>query len=142
MPFVLDNSVAMRWALKDREPEVMQYAAKVLERLAGGDQAMVPSLWGLEAANVIARAQKKGLMNEATAAQCMAWMRDLNIEADHETHTHALNDTYRLALIHNLSAYDASYLELALRKGLPLATLDDDLLAALNNAGGQRLLCD
>ena len=139
MPFVLDNSVAMRWILRDREPEAMRYASGVLRLLAEGDSVVVPAIWGLEAANVIARSQRKGLIKEADAAEFRTLVQQLDIEADSATHEQALSDTYHLALRYNLFAYDASYLELALRLGIPLATLDAGLLEAVAEAGGRTL---
>ena len=138
MRFVLDNSVAMRWLLKDRQPDVQDYARAVLQRLANGDTAVVPSLFALEAANVLVKSQKRGVVSEASAREFLALLAELDIETDPTTHERALRDTLNIALQHNLSAYDAAYLELALREGLALATLDEALLAALVHAGGVR----
>ena len=138
MRFVLDNSVAMRWLLNDRQPDVQDYARAVLQRLVSGDTAVVPNLFTLEAANVLVKLQKRGLVSEATAREFLGLLAELDIEPNPTTHERALRDTLNIALQHGLSAYDAAYLELALREGLALATLDADLLAALAHVGGVR----
>ncbi|MBC7513282.1 MAG: type II toxin-antitoxin system VapC family toxin [Herminiimonas sp.] len=137
MRFVLDNSVAMRWLLSDRAPDVQDYARGVLQLLANGNAAVVPNLFTLEAANVLAKSQKRGLVTEAGARAFLALLADLDIETDATTHERALHDTLNIAMHHELSAYDAAYLELALREGLALATLDRDLSAACVKAGGK-----
>jgi predicted nucleic acid-binding protein len=135
MPFILDNSVVMRWALKDREPEVMAYAARVLQLLANGDTAHVPNLWALEASNVLSRARKKSQISDAEMKQFLALLKQLDIRVDALTHDQALGDTLQLAITYDLSSYDAAYLELAMRLGLPLATVDGPLGEALPEAG-------
>jgi predicted nucleic acid-binding protein len=136
MSFVLDNSVAMCWLLADGKPGDVAYAEAVLEALQER-QALVPSLWALEAANVIARGEAKGLLTEARSQAFVVLLGRLNIAADTATAAHALGDTLHLARRYKLSAYDAAYLELALRIGSPLATLDADLKKAARAAGVQ-----
>ena len=89
----------------------------------------------LEASNVIARAEAKGLLSEARSQAFLVLLQRLNIATDPATAAHALGDTLHLARRYKLSAYDAAYLELALRTGLPLATLDADLEKAAQAAG-------
>jgi len=132
--FVLDNSVAMRWLLADGKPADVAYAEAVLDALKR-DQAMVPSLWSLEAANVIAKAEARGLISEARSQAFIALLSKLNIVTDTATVTHALHDTLQLARRYHLSSYDVAYLELALRLGSPLATLDVALGKAAQAAG-------
>lgn len=134
MSFVLDNSVAMCWLLNDGRPGDAAYALKVLTSLKH-TQAIVPGLWGLEAANVVAKAEAKGLVTEARTQAFVATLGRLNIIVDKATATQALGETLNLARRYQLSAYDAAYLELALRAGLPLATLDADLSKAARKAG-------
>lgn len=140
MRFVLDNSIAMRWLLSDRDLHTQGYARKVLELLIEGGTAVVPNLWALEAANVIAKEIKKGNVTQADSSQFIALLAELDIQPDAHTHDHALGDTLSLAKQYGLSSYDASYLELALRKGLQIATVDRDLGDAVNKAGGLRVL--
>lgn len=134
MNFVLDSSVAMRWLMANTRPEDSAYAGQVLDALVAG-QALVPSLWALEAANVIAKAESKGWVTEARSQAFLALLARLNIADDKATVTQALGETLSLARRYKLSAYDAAYLELAMRSGLPLATLDADLAAAATAAG-------
>lgn len=138
MSFVLDNSVTMRWFFGDGKPQELAYAAKVLDALKQ-DSALVPVTWGLEVANVITRAEAKGLVTEARSGVFLEMLEDVDIEVDAATSAHALSDTLQLARRYKLSAYDASYLELALRRGLALATLDEDLQRAAKKAGVKRL---
>ena len=134
MNFVLDNSVTMRWFFGDGKPQELTYAGKVLDAMKVAT-AIVPATWGLEVANVIARAEAKQLVTEARSGHFMELLGGVSIVADTATFTHALGDTLQLARRYKLSSYDASYLELALRRGLPLATLDDDLQKAAKKAG-------
>ena len=134
MNFVLDNSVTMRWFFGDGKPQELAYAGKVLDGMKK-TSAIVPVTWGLEVANVIAKAEAKGLVTEARGGAFLEMLEGIDIEVDMATFHHALTDTLQLARRYNLSAYDASYLELALRLGLSLATLDEDLQKAAKKAG-------
>ena len=136
MSFVLDNSVAMLWLVPETNSVGVDYARKVLEALKGS-QALVLSLWALEAANVIAKVEAKGVVTEAESQRFIALLARLPIVTDQATATHALGDTLYLARRYKLSAYDAAYLELALRAGLPLATLDAELAKAATAAGAK-----
>ena len=137
MRFVLDNSVAMRWLLRDGSEERLAYASKVLELLElQTGEAAVPGIWALEAANVIVKAQAKALVTEARATAFIGLLNDMRIRVDPSTAERALGDTLQLARRFKLSTYDASYLELALREGLPLATLDADLREVMLQTGG------
>jgi predicted nucleic acid-binding protein len=116
------------------KPADTAYASNALEALATA-QAVVPSLWALEAANVIAKLEFKGLVTQARSQAFLTLLGRLNIVDDKATTTHALGDTLNLARRYKLSAYDAAYLELAMRTGLPIATLDTDLATAAHSAG-------
>ena len=137
MSFVLDNSVTMRWFFGDGKPQQLAYARKALDAMKQ-DSALVPATWGLEVANVIARAEAKALVTEARSGAFLEMLEGVDIEVDAATFVHALSDTLQLARRYKLSAYDASYLELALRLGMPLATLDADLRKAAQKAGVKR----
>ena len=137
MNFVLDNSVTMRWFFGDGKPQELAYAGKVLEAMKVAN-AIVPATWGLEVANVIARAEAKALVTEARSGAFLEMLDGVSIEVDATTFAHALGATLQLARRYKLSAYDASYLELALRRGIPLATLDEDLQKAAKKAGVKR----
>lgn len=134
MSFVLDNSVTMRWFFGDGKPQELAYAGKVLDAMKE-TSALVPTTWGLEVANVITRAESKALVTEARSEAFLEMLGGVDIEVDAATFSHALSGTLQLARRYKLSAYDASYLELALRLGIPLATLDEDLQKAAKKAG-------
>jgi predicted nucleic acid-binding protein len=129
MIFVLDNSVAMRWLLPNTRPADTEYAAMALEALVD-HQALVPTLWPLEVANVISKAESKGWVTEARSQTFLSLLASLNIVEDKATADRTLGQTLNLSRRTKLSAYDAAYLELAMRRGLPLATLDTDLATA------------
>ena len=136
MSFVLDTSVTMRWFFGDGKPQELAYAGNVLDAMKQ-DNALVPATWGLEVANVIAKAEAKAkaLVTEARSGAFLEMLEGVDIEVDAATFAHALSDTLQLARRYKLSAYDASYLELALRLGIPLATLGEDLQKAAKKAG-------
>jgi predicted nucleic acid-binding protein len=138
MKFILDASVALLWLVPQTNPSGIHYADLVLTELAKS-QALVPSLFALEVANVVAKLESKGVVTEADSQRFIALLGQLNIATASETMAHALGETLNLARRYKLSAYDACYLELALRTGLPLATLDVDLARAATTAGVQIL---
>lgn len=129
--FVLDGSITMVWGFDD---EADDYADSILDRMPEL-QAHVPALWPLEVANVLLVGERRKRTTPADAGRFLAILAAFPIAVDDETMTRAWADTMHLARAHNLSAYDAAYLELALRRGLPLATLDDKLKAAAQAVG-------
>ncbi len=136
MRFVLDNSVSMRWLLKDGSDARLHYAGHVLEQMElAAAEALVPSIWALGVANVLVKAQAKGLITEARASAFVGLLQSMRITTDLRTAEHALGDCLQLARRFKLSAYDASYLELAMREGIPVATLDADLRQAMQYTG-------
>ena len=136
---VLDVSVALSWLLADGKPADRAYVDGVLDALRSPDlRALVPVTWGLEIANVVARAEARDLVTEAQSEVFLDMLSCLAIQTDPATSVHALTDTLYLARRYGLSSYDATYLELALRAGLPLATLDVDLAKAARRAGVKR----
>ena len=116
----------MAWYFAD---ESNAYADAVLTDLESG-RAVVPSLWPLEVANTVLVGERRKRSTEAQATAWLGILETLSIEVDGETASHAWSGTLALARSQNLSAYDASYLELAMRRGLPLATLDGKLKSA------------
>ena len=139
MNFVLDASVALCWLLGDGTASIRTYAVSVLEAMkAEGNRAVVPVIWNLELANVIAKAEQKGLLVEAQSEAFLEMLAGLDIDIDSDTVSTALSDTLQIARRYRLSAYDASYMELSLRSGIPLATLDQDLQKAARRAGIKR----
>jgi predicted nucleic acid-binding protein len=130
--FVLDNSVAMRWCFESAEHP---YADAILLKLAAGDNAIVPVLWFYEASAVLARAQNRGTLAASKADAFLVELKSLNIVADDESAERVFTDVHRLAVAYRLTSYDAAYLELASRRNLSLATLDNDLIRASKAVG-------
>lgn len=134
MSFVLDNSVTMRWFFEDGSPQDLAYADTILAAIK--DQgAIVPVTWGLEVANVLSRAEAKSAVKAARTDAFLEMLEGLNIKPDAATFENSFTGTLRLARKYKLSSYDASYLELAIRLNIPLATLDEDLQKAAKKAG-------
>lgn len=139
MKFVLDASVALSWLLEDAGAG-QRYAVAVFDALTVAEaEAHVPVTWGLEIANVIAKCESRSDLLEGRSQSFLASITAAPIIPDGATYAKALHETLELARRYRLSAYDASYLELALRTGLPLATLDADLRRAAGRAGVKRL---
>lgn len=126
MNFVLDASVALSWCFED---EGGDYAVGVLDALRSSE-AVVASLWPLEMANGLVVAERRGRVDGAGAARFMELVLSLPIVVDPVSPSRTFNVTHALARTHGLSAYDAAYLEVALRQGVPMATLDARLRSA------------
>lgn len=139
MRLVLDNSVTMRWLFGDGSASDQLYSKQVLASITEA-AVLVPGVWSLEVANVISRAEKKFGLTEARSSEFVHALQQMHIQVDTETSIHAMGDTLQLARRYNLSAYDAAYLELSLREGLPLATLDEGLIKAIKKAGAKRFV--
>ena len=129
--FVLDSSVTLAWYFKD-EPN--EYANSVREMMVRS-RAIVPGLWPLEVANSVVIGERRGRSTRAQAATWLSVLGAFPIRVDDETSVRAWGDTLNIARAQNLSAYDAAYLEVAMRRGLPIATLDDELKAAAMAVG-------
>jgi predicted nucleic acid-binding protein len=131
MPFVVDASLALAWHFED---ELSEYADRVLDRLRE-DRAVVPSIWPLEVANGLLVAERRGRLSPARLARAVDLFQQLPIFVFEVGAQVALGSVLELGRVHGLSAYDAAYLELAMREGLPLATQDDALRVAAERAG-------
>lgn len=129
--FVLDGSLALAWYFKD---EANSYADAVAARFPVA-HAAVPMIWPLEIANALLMGERRLRSTEAQATRWLRYLNSLPIAVDEETNSRAWVEVLNLARTHHLSAYDAAYLELALRRGLPLATLDGKLKAAASTLG-------
>jgi predicted nucleic acid-binding protein len=123
MPFVLDASVAACWAFEDEDHPT---ATLALERIRS-DQARVPSLWWFEVRNTLIINERRGRLAEADTAAFLRGLSRLGVTVDRLPEEAGV---MTLARKHRLSVFDASYLELAQREALPLATLDADLIRA------------
>jgi predicted nucleic acid-binding protein len=129
--FVLDCSVTMAWCFED---EASPYADGVLDRLKSAE-AVTPTIWPLEVANAVIVGERRKRLDESRSTRFLAMLRSFPITVDEGTTSRAFSDITHLARAHQLSSYDASYLELAIRRGLPLACLDGKLKAAALSAG-------
>ena len=121
----------MAWCFED---EATEFTDSVLEELAQ-ESAKVPSIWFLEVANVLAISERRGRTNQAKITQFLRLLGSLPITVDAKTAEKAFTDVLTLARTHKLTSYDAAYLELALREGLALATLDEELKRVANKLG-------
>ena len=127
----------MRWLLLDGSDADLAYAEKVSLALEQTD-CIVPALWKIELANGIARAEATQVTTRKASDAFLSIVDSLRIVIDEESPTRAFTDTLDLARKHRLTSYDATYLEIAIRQSLPLASLDQDLLKAAKKAGVKR----
>jgi predicted nucleic acid-binding protein len=97
--------------------------------------AVVPSLWYLECANGLAMAERRGRIDSEGIVRAIGLLRRLPLEVDDAAPARAFDGVLALARAHSLTTYDAGYLDLALRRGLPLATEDRPLRAVANAVG-------
>ena len=123
---VLDCSVTIAWLMPDESSGV---AVSILEQVAERG-AIVPSIWPLEVGNVLLIAQRAKRITLEQRQKALYILRELPIIIDADTSIHAWLETTNLAEQHNLTLYDSSYLELALRTSKPLATFDNALKKA------------
>lgn len=123
MPFVVDASVTASWLLPD---ETDPRADAAYERL-DDDEVLAPSLWWFETRNILVMNERRGRIAGDDARRAFAFLSALPLIVDREPEEKTVLSLVRS---HKLTVYDAAYLELALRKRSPLATLDDALAAA------------
>ena len=129
---VLDASVALSWAFKD---ETSPYAESVIETLKRS-HAVVTPIWPMEINNALLSVIRQARVDESDATRLLRVLGQLPLEVDRQVAGEALGRRILdLGLAHHLSAYDASYLELAIRRDLPLATQDERLARAARAAG-------
>ena len=131
MPFVLDCSVTMAWVFPD---EASEATGRLRDSLID-DRAFVPSLWPVEVGSVLLVAARRGRIGADEWPRICANLEALPIEIEPVSMPRVWGPALALAERHDLSVYDATYLELALRMKLPLATLDRALAAAAKTAG-------
>ena len=120
---VIDSSVAIAWCFPNERDT---YSQSVLDALTS-EPAVVPDLWHLEVANTLVVGERRKRSTQANTVTWLGFLSSLPIVVDEATRAHAFADTVSIAREHGLSVYDAAYLELAIRRGLPLATLDAKL---------------
>ncbi len=130
--FVLDASVTLAWAFQE---ELNAYTRGVLRSMAEGAEALVPAVWPLEVGNALLVAERRKRLTQADTVQFLTLLQQLPITVEPETPTRMLGEILTLAREHTLSTYDASYLDLAMRRGVPLATQDEALRRAAARSG-------
>ena len=128
---ILDSSATLAWIYGDETTEAIR---RVFDAIADNG-ALVPALWRLEVANSLTMAVRKRRIDPDFRRAALADLALLDIKTDQQTDSHAWTDTLNLADHFCLSVYDAAYLELARRRALPLATLDQDLRTAATAIG-------
>ena len=131
MSVVIDASLTLAWYFED---EATPATDAVLDHVAGAG-AIAPTVWRLEIANVFLHAVRRGRLTPAFRNNALAALSSLPIQVDSEGDNRVWTTTLELAERFGLTIYDASYLELAQRHGLPLATLDSDLQRAARTSG-------
>lgn len=127
MPFVLDASIAATWALADESSAI----AELADRRLDDDIALVPRIWWYETRNLLVVIERRQRITAAHTARFLESLADYSISMDPEEDEQAIFD---LARRYRLSFYDAAYLALAQRRGIPLATLDKALQEAARQA--------
>ena len=131
MSFVLDNSIALAWCFIDEQTDGIM---ALLDRVTQTG-AVAPPLWPVEALNALRSAERRKRIDAARHRRFAEFLRALPIAIDDEMVSRIWDTTARLAASHELTLYDAVYLELALRRDLPLATADGPLIAAATRVG-------
>jgi predicted nucleic acid-binding protein len=124
---VLDASVAVAWCCED---EKSHFTEGILDLLSAGTEVLTPAIWPFEVANALLAAERRKRITVARVTALLRRIAGLPISVDPIESGRAFEQILSVARQQNLTEYDAAYLELALRTGFPLATLDDDLKQA------------
>lgn len=128
---VIDASVALAWGFPD---EASDYAEQVLLALEG-QTILVPALWATEITNAVLVAERRKRIRQPEIRRFVELLGDLTVVMDSQTVADSLGNILPLGREYGLSAYDAAYLDVAIRHGAPLATLDGNLQKAGRKAG-------
>jgi len=124
--FVIDNSVVMAWCFEDQANTYSDHVLDSLEKF----EAVVPAIWPLEVGNVLLVAERKKKLTEADSIRFLSLLNKLPIIVDQESPERIWGEIISLARHTQISTYDASYLDLAMRSDFPIATQDKGLIAA------------
>ncbi|HEX6097408.1 MAG TPA: type II toxin-antitoxin system VapC family toxin [Thermoanaerobaculia bacterium] len=130
--FVADASVAIAWV---HPAQATGETDAMLERLAEGGSLVVPALWPLEVANALTVLRRRGKLTPGETRTAIEVLRELPVVVDHEAATIAFTRLVELASQHELTIYDATYIELAMRRQLPLASNDAKMKHAAARSG-------
>ncbi len=131
---VIDASIGLAWVHPDQSTSATD---ALLKEVGRGVQLVVPSLWPVEVANALLVLERRKKLKRDERLDALASLKALNVSVDEEGHRFVFTTVSELAERHGLSAYDATYLELALRERLPLATKDKPLREAAGKAGAE-----
>jgi predicted nucleic acid-binding protein len=134
--FVLDASITLAWCFAD---EATPATRELLDRL-DIDTAYVPQIWPLEIGNILVMAERKKRINYADAMHFLQLLEEINIQIDDNNSLRFFHEIISLAHSSGLTTYDATYLELAMRLGLPLATRDKQLATVAKQLGVKLLI--
>jgi predicted nucleic acid-binding protein len=129
--FVLDASTTLNWIFDD---EHSQFGDRVLGRLLE-EPALVPPIWPIEVANGLAVGERRGRISAARLTQAIEDTLNLPISVQETSQDQTMRGVLELSRMHGLTCYDASYLYLAMREGVPLATQDTALRNAASGVG-------
>lgn len=132
MPFVLDASVALAWCFDDEASPIAQGAA---DRVAASDSPVVPITWFYEVTNAVLATERRHRLTPDAAMRALQLLEAIPFTLDDPSLSRIWSAVLEAARRYGLSTYDASYLELAIREQLPLATLDRALERAAREAG-------
>ena len=123
MTFVLDASITLAWCFDDEENEVADSVFSLLD----DENAIAPSVWPLELANSLLTAERRGRISPSETARIIGLVERLPVSVLHTEVNETMSEVIRIGRDQRLSAYDASYVYVALASGLSLATLDSRL---------------
>ena len=126
---IIDASVASAWCFPDERKD---YANAVLRAVSSSVVAVAPRLWAYEVRNSVLMGLRRGRISKADADSFLDSLADLNIRLADPVSYDAV---FKLAELSGLTVYDAAYLDLAVRQGVQLASLDDALQKAAVKAG-------
>ena len=130
--FIADASVAVGWV---HPAQATRQTAAMLDAIADGATLEVPALWPLEVANALIVLVRRRKLTEGERQAGLGWLRGLRLRMDQDMASLAFSRLSELAAVHQLSIYEAAYLELALRRALPLGCKDGPLRTAAKRAG-------
>ena len=131
MAFVVDASVTISWCFDD---EATPYTESVLERLRESE-AVAPAIWPLEVANILLLGERRGRIPRTKTESFVRVLRELEVSVQEKSTGTFLGPVMQIGREYGLASYDASYLELAMRHDLSLATLDRRLADVAGRAG-------
>lgn len=132
MSLVLDASVTLCWFFED---QASAYTDSILDRVGKGEEALTSVIWPFEVSNALVVAERRKLIKPAHSAAFLEQLSQLPIRVERIGAQRAFSEVVDTARARRLSAYDASYLDLAMREALPLATVDRSLRAAARASG-------